>query len=1339
MRQAISLLLSVALIVTMWLPMTSTAFGQSDSDMEATHLRTEYANNPLGIDVTEPRLSWQLQSSERGQYQTAYQIQVASSESQLREDNPDMWDTGKVDSDQSVNVVYEGAPLESGKRYYWRVQVWDKHGNRSEWSEPAWWEMGLLEESDWQAEWIGMNEESGDESEPLLRKTFEIDKPIQRARLYSTALGVYEPYMNGERVGEDIFAPGWTDYNKRIQYQTYDVTELLQSGENVIGAMLGDGWYAGHVAHLPPNVYGDQPYLFMQLEIDYEDGSSETIVTDESWQVTEGPIQSSDMIMGEIYDARHELTGWHSPGFDATNWDQVKVFDQDVEGELVAQAAPTVQVTEEIKPIEVTEPEPGTYVFDMGQNMVGSVRLKVSGDAGETVTLRHAEVLNPDGTLYTDNLRSAKATDQYTLKGDGVEIYEPHFTFHGFRYVEVTGFPGEPSLDAITGRVMHTAAPFTGEFETSNDMINQLQSNITWGQRGNFLSIPTDTPARDERMGWSGDINVFVGASTFNMDVSRFLGTKWLRDLRDAQSPNGAFPEVAPKVCCGEGTPGWGDAGVTVPWTLWQRYGDTRVIEENYDAMVRWIEYMENNSTDYLRPNVGLGDWLHVNDPTPNDVIATAYFAYSAQLLSEMADAIDRDEDAEKYAELFNNIKAAFNEAFVDEYGIVKGDSQAAYVLALYMDLIPESKRQLAADRLVELIEERDWHLSTGFLGTRDLLPVLSETGHLDVAYRLLLNDTFPSWGYQIKNGATTMWEHWDSIKPDGSFQDPSMNSFNHYAYGAVGDWMYKNIAGINHDPSNPGYKHTVIHPRPGGDLTYARGQYEAVYGTIVSEWEQEEDKFQLEVTIPANTTATVYVPAVSQWDVMESGQPAHTVEGIQFVTMENGHAVFEIGSGNYHFTAHAVGAAHMNTLVKFFEEAGEFANDRVVHSLTLHLTAVGRFEEQGAADKVVKHLNGFKQLLDHQQANAFISEHVYDVFTTYADWMIAQLVKEGVSVTLNVEDRKVHPGDHVQFEAVFENNSGDDIHDLNMSLTAPDGWEMTAETSPSTEVVKPGETFTVQFQAAIPKNQALTGALTIEGEAVYRKFGEAAKFPLSETMGIISPIRIQETQADPVEPGEETTLHVTVKNDAQQSFAGNITVEAPADWTVEPATQPYELDPGTEETLAFTVAAPEDAVRGAELRVSATYEDYTADETTTSVRLPGVSWEFDTDGDAQGWHPENQLTEFTVSDGVLTTQSTGGDPFMVQQEPLSLDASHGAVVQLTMKTSVSSGGQIFWGTEASPHFSEDKSARFEVKSGDFNVYQVSIPPQDSPIINLRIDPLTQEGDITIESIHLLR
>ena len=781
--------------------------------------------------------------------------------------------------------------------------------------------------------------------------------------------------------------------------------------------------------------------------------------------------------------------------------------------------------------------------------------------------------------------------------------------------------------------------------------------------------------------------------------------------------------------------------------------------------MKEYIDYLDK-MTDPETGLIGgnhLSDWLSPElHRTEHHLLVTAQHAYNLKIMAQVAEILGKTDDANTFWDKYEVRKAFFNHTFVDPETkrTIKtngelSDSQASYAVPLDFGVFDDETIPYAAKHLAEAVSREnaddtgkmrpEYSLMTGFIGTASISSALSDNGYDEAAYRLLQNTSYPSWLYSVENGATTIWERLNSYTvEDGFGGNNSMNSFNHYAFGAVGAWMYSHSLGIQRDEHDPGFKHFVLQPTPdpSGEMTWAKGHYDSMYGRIESAWNVENGIFTYNATVPANTTATVYIPTYSEHAVTEGGQSIEQAKGVTFVEFKDGKAVYELESGSYEFrsfiaTSHNV--AGLESLVELFETAGDFANDRVVHSLKLHLTAVARFEEQAAAEKVVKHLRGFKQLLDHQQENALVSESASNVLKTYADELIEQLVKEGANVKLTAEETEIHPGDHVQFEAVFENTSDDDIHDLNMSLTAPDGWEMTAETSPSTEVVKPGETFTAQFNAVVSKQQELTNSLTIEGEAVYHKFGEAVTLPLSMTAKVTSPIRIQETQADPVEPGEETTLHVTVKNNAQQSFAGNITVEAPADWTVEPATQPYELDPGTEETLAFTVAVPEDAVRGAELRVSATYEDYTADETTTSVRLPGVSWEFDTDGDAQGWHPENQLTEFTVSDGVLTTQSTGGDPFMVQQEPLSLDASHGAVIQLTMKTSVSSGGQIFWGTEASPHFSEDKSVRFEVKSGDFNVYQVSIPPQDSPITTLRIDPLTQEGNITIKSIHLFR
>lgn len=732
-----------------------------------------------------------------------------------------------------------------------------------------------------------------------LRKEFSVTKSVARARLYASALGLYELRLNGKRVGDHVFAPGWTDYNRRVQYQTYDVTSMLHEGQNALGALLGYGWFAGGIAW-NRFTYGDQPYLLVQLEITYADGSKDIVVSDGSWRWRRGPIVSSTIYDGEIYDARLEQPGWDRPGFDDSDWQPVTVND-DVDAELVAQVGPPVRVTQDIRPVSVSEPKKGTFVFDMGQNFAGWVRLKVRGPAGTRITLRYGEVLNPDGTLYTANLRGAKATDVYILKGQGTEVFEPHFTYHGFRYVEVTGFPGKPTLDSITGRVVHSDTPKTGRFVTSNDLINQLQSNIVWGQRSNFFSVPTDCPQRDERLGWMGDAQMFAPTASFNMDVSGFF-TKWMRDVADAQRADGAFTDVSPNVCCGAGTAGWGDAGIIIPWTIYQRYGDTRIIEEHYDAMKRWIEYLEAHSTNLLRPAQGYGDWLNVNDDTPRDVIGTAFFAYSTKLLANMARAIGRDADAQRYEDLFERIKAAFNDAYVSADGRIKGDTQTAYVLALYMDLLPQDLRDEAAARLVELIKARNWHLSTGFLGTPHLLDVLTEAGYSDVAYRLLNQDTFPSWLYMVKKGATTIWERWDSIRPDGSFNDPGMNSFNHYGFGSVGDWMYRNIGAIA--PGAPGYEKIVVRPVLGGGLTEAKAKYESIRGEIEVDWKVERKTFKLKVAIPANSKATVYVPTSDPSSVTEGGKPAELSEGVKFLRYEDGYAVYEVGSGKYHFAS---------------------------------------------------------------------------------------------------------------------------------------------------------------------------------------------------------------------------------------------------------------------------------------------------------------------------------------------------------------------------------------------------------------------------------------------------
>jgi alpha-L-rhamnosidase len=772
--------------------------------------------------------------------------------------------------------------------------------------------MGLLVKNDWKGKWIGLkNILPGTITPPTsyLRKGFKISKKINKAIIYSTSRGIYELYLNGKRVGEDIFTPGWTDYNKRIQYQVYDVTKLLQDKRNCIGVILGDGWYSGFIGYVGRRaIYGNQTCILMQMYIEYSNGTEEILSTDSTWKCSTGPILRSDFLMGEDYDARKEINGWDEPDFNDKKWNNVIMVDN-TDAELVAQPCESVQITQLVKPKNISQPLKGSFVFDLGQNIVGFVKLKVKGKPGTVVIIKYAEMLNPDGTIYTDNLRAARSTDTYILKGKGIETFQPRFTFHGFRYVEITGYPGNPTLDAITGCMINSALPTSGKFECSNPMVNQLQSNITWGQRGNFISIPTDCPQRDERLGWMGDAQIFVRTATFNMDVSGFF-TKWIKDIKDGQSKLGAFTDIVPYVqglVPEGGAPAWADAGVIVPWTIYQCYGDTRIIENHYDAMEKWMNYVYEENKDFIRRNRlnnNYGDWLSIDADTPGDLLATAYWAYDAKLMYMMSKAIGKTDDEKKYTELFENIKAAFLKEYVSTDGHVKGNTQTAYVLALYMDLLPEELKEKSAQYLVKDIESKGWHLSTGFIGVRHLNLVLTNAGYDDMAYRLLNITTFPSWVYSIKQGATTIWERWDGWTKEKGFQDPGMNSFNHYALGSVGEWLFRYVAGIDIDPEYPGYKSIAIHPYPGGSLKYAKAEYNSIYGKIISHWKIEKDMFYLYVTIPANTTARVNIPTSDISSIKENDKEIKSIEDIKFLRFEKGFAIYEIGSGSYSFTS---------------------------------------------------------------------------------------------------------------------------------------------------------------------------------------------------------------------------------------------------------------------------------------------------------------------------------------------------------------------------------------------------------------------------------------------------
>ena len=1035
------------------------------------HLRCEYLENPLGIDSARPHLSWQSDNAERNWKQSAYEILVAGNDANLRPGKADIWDSGKVDSTESVGITYAGPTLESQQRYYWKVRVWDAAGQVSDSSETAWWEMGLLRTTDWKAKWIhwkipeddadrrgirwiwvpgqdalavaprtaatfrvtvklaekprdavlllaargdfvatvnghevdakkrwstfdrrdisdqlvvGSNtieitvtvpasgpdpgskttaalaalvkitrpngttmrfptndhwkaslektswhsaqvvaeltdQRLGDPGElpqpaAYLRRTLTISKAVQTARLYVTALGSYRAFVNGAQVGADVLTPDFTDYRKRVLYQVYDVTSSLVNGNNVIIALLGDGWYGSGLTWIGMHFFPPPNRFIAQLELAYSDGSHETIVTDESWKAAASPILQSTIYAGEVYDARLEQVGWEKVGFDDSRWKSAEVAPAPAIA-VSAEKTQPARVIATLDPKRVTPSPNGPYIFDMGQNMVGWATLKVKGPAGTKVQLRFAETLNPDGTIYTANLRNADATDVYILRGgndNDEETFAPHFTFHGFRYVEMTGYPGTPPLDAIQGDVVSSVSGDpVAKLTTSSDLVNQMWSIGIWGQRGNFLSIPTDCPQRDERLGWMGDAGVFWRTGSYNFDIAAF-SQKFVQDIVDAQNRQGAFTNVSPNTLPSSatedpsasseasddsdrtGAPGWGDAGVIVPWTTWLQYGDKAIIEENWEPMQRWMDFIQTRNRDFLRTKAlgpDFADWLAPDGNTNKELLATAYWSLIANMMSQMAHAIGKEADAKRYDNVVQNIRAAFQKAYIKDDGEVGTGTQTSYVVALYTKMAPESLEPLLVDRLVKDIEARNWHLSTGFLGTPFLLFTLADHGRSDVAYRLLLNDTYPSWGYMLSKGATTWWERWN-----GDVGDPSMNSYNHYAFGSVIAWVYRYAAGIDTLPNSPSFKEIVIHPHLDARMTSARAEYDSIYGKIISDWKgTDAGPFSLSVMVPANTSARVFLPAIAGAQLTEDGNPVNA-------PLERGSYVVTIGSGSYKF-----------------------------------------------------------------------------------------------------------------------------------------------------------------------------------------------------------------------------------------------------------------------------------------------------------------------------------------------------------------------------------------------------------------------------------------------------
>ena len=1068
----------------------------SHATNSVSHMTTDGLSNPLGIGIDAPAFSWQLTDGRSGARQTAYRIFVATDAEKLSSNKADVWDSTKIVSDQSVNVVYAGPQLKPQQRYWWKVQVWDADGKAYPLSGAQWWETGLAGASSWTAQWISaetpehkaIRESNADwiwtesdqskqtvglhafrlevslkeqpeyaalfstakdsvsawvngrqiitaqpltawknmpwgtyqrveitndlraghnvvaigatlfEAQPsamsavllwrshdgkshllrtgdakwrgsdtpengwtgasfddakwkkavvveqaggatfgrpwpadsvnVLKQSFKTTRGIKSARLYATALGAYSFELNGKRVGDQILAPGWTDYRQRIIYQTYDVTKQLISGNNLLSATLAPGWYSTPLMWLrqPYNYGNTPPALRAQLRIDFEDGSSQWIVTDGSWQSYASPVLKAEIYDGEDYDARLEL-----PRSDLAATKKIDLRPVDVvepkEMRIVPQTFEPIREDRILTAVKVTTPTEGVSVYDFGQNLAGVARIKVRGPAGTRVRLRFAEILNPDGTIYTENLRSAKATDSYTLKGGGVETFEPEFTFHGFRYVELTGLPGKIDASTVVAVAFHTAAPLTAHLETGSPMINKLWSNIEWGQRSNFVGVPTDCPQRDERLGWTADAQVFWRTASYNMDLETFT-RKYAGDLRGTAGVDGMFGIYAPGVGSSSNSisPGWSDAGVVIPWTGWLQYSDSRVAADNWDAMARYLEVIEAANPDHLWRNksgIGFGDWLAPGNKTSNMLAATAYWAYDAQLMVEMAHALGKTAEEQKYSAMFDSIRQAFQQRYIGSDGNISGGTivqpsnvqavehatameaddgkagegtQTGYALALYMKLVPEALRQAAAEKMVKLIHQNDDMLGTGFLGTPYILAALADTGHADLSYKLLLNTRYPSWGYQVEHGATTMWERWNG---DKMMNDPGMNSFNHYAYGAVAAWLYEYAAGIDATPDDPGYHQIYLHPHFSRTLGSMNFRYESPYGEVKSMWNAgKSGAVMWRVVIPANASGYLMLSKEEAALYKMDGQSLKSSE-----VLEGGMQRYEVAAGTHTFS----------------------------------------------------------------------------------------------------------------------------------------------------------------------------------------------------------------------------------------------------------------------------------------------------------------------------------------------------------------------------------------------------------------------------------------------------
>ena len=895
------------MLLTCWLLSAGFVFELSAATAGLTvgGLQCEYLENPLGIDTPQPRLSWVLESGQRAQAQTAYQVLVASSEALLKANTGDLWNTGTVPSDQTVQVVYAGKALSSSQRCHWKVRVWDKEGKASAYSRPAYWEMGLLSPQDWKGQWIGRTTDTNSLPAPLLRLTFTLEGKIKQARAYICGLGYYELHLNGKKVGDHLLDPGYTRYDRRALYVTYDVTDELRRGKNAVGVILGNGWYNVQTKavwdfHKAP--WRAAPKLLMQLRVEYTDGRIETIDTDSRWTTSTGPITFDSIYGGETYDARAEKPGWDTSDYDDSGWAMAQAVPAPG-GKLAAQVMPPIKADAYIKPIKLTEPKPGVFVFDMGQNMAGFAELNLRAPADTRVVMKYGERLSKEGMLERADIQQhivrvdtnqQYQTDTYIAKGKGLETWHSRFDYHGFQYVEVTGYPGKPALDTLRGLFIHSAIPVAGNFECSNPLLNKIWRAGRWAYLSNLQGIPTDCPHR-EKNGWTGDAHLAAEQGLLNYAPAGVYA-KWINDLGDEQRPSGELPGIVPTsgwgYTWGNG-PAWDSAFLLIPFYLYEYCGDTKVLRDHYEGIKRYVDYLTSKAKDGI-VDIGLNDWAPFKTATPADITSTAYYYRDAQIVALTAGLMSNEADARKYNELAASIKQAFNgKLYHPETGLYGNGSQTSLSCALYQGLVEPADKARVLSNLVAAVDKTDGHIDTGILGAKYLLNALLENGRADVAYRVASQKDLPSWGWWIEQGATTLWENWNGSE-----------SRNHIMYGDISAWFYKALAGINLDPAAPAFKHILIKPNLVGGLTSAKASYESVRGRIVSDWEVANGRLELRVTIPVNTTAIVYVPGTDAAAIKEGGKPVADAAGAKLLRVEEGRVLIEVGSGTYHFSA---------------------------------------------------------------------------------------------------------------------------------------------------------------------------------------------------------------------------------------------------------------------------------------------------------------------------------------------------------------------------------------------------------------------------------------------------